>query len=135
MINTKGQTCVSVIMNCYNGEKYLNSAIDSIYNQTYLDWEIIFWDNASKDKSSSIALSYDSKLKYFKSKKTLSLGKARNKALSKCLSLACLSWRQIFGRVGSDAVFSGVGLRRGSCCHFNVSSVWRRPTSKHEYPP
>ena len=71
-------------MNCYNGEKYLNSAIESIYNQTYLNWEIIFWDNASKDKSSSIALSYNSKLKYFKSKKTISLGKARNKALSKC---------------------------------------------------
>ena len=42
---------VSVIMNCYNGEKYLREAIDSVYAQTYTNWEIIFWDNSSTDKS------------------------------------------------------------------------------------
>ena len=26
---------VSVIMNCYNGEKYLREAINSVYGQTY----------------------------------------------------------------------------------------------------
>ena len=56
---------VSIIINCYNGEKYLAQAIDSIYNQTYKNWEIIFWDNASTDKSASIAKSYDSRLKYY----------------------------------------------------------------------
>ena len=40
---------VSVIMNCYNGETYLREAIDSIYAQTYQNWEIIFLDNASTD--------------------------------------------------------------------------------------
>ena len=34
---------VSIIMNCYNGEKYLKEAIDSGYAQTYDNWEIIFW--------------------------------------------------------------------------------------------
>ena len=43
---------VSVIINCYNGEKFLKEAIDSVYNQTYQNWEIIFWDNASTDNSS-----------------------------------------------------------------------------------
>ena len=38
---------VSILMNCFNGEKYLNEAIDSIYVQTYQNWEIIFWDNQS----------------------------------------------------------------------------------------
>ncbi|MBT7590607.1 MAG: glycosyltransferase, partial [Candidatus Scalindua sp.] len=43
---------VSVIMNCLNCEKYLREAIDSVFAQTYEDWEIIFWeDNASKDDS------------------------------------------------------------------------------------
>jgi glycosyltransferase involved in cell wall biosynthesis len=73
---------VSIIMNCYNGEKYLREAIDSIYRQTYENWEIVFWDNASKDKSASIALSYDNKLKYFKSKSTTSLGRARVSAVN-----------------------------------------------------
>ncbi len=37
-----GMPTVSVIMNCLNGEKYLKEAIDSVYAQTYKDWEIIF---------------------------------------------------------------------------------------------
>ena len=72
---------VSIIMNCYNSDKYLKEAIDSIYAQTCDNWEIIFWDNCSSDRSSSIAKSYDGKLKYFLAKQTTSLGKARNFAL------------------------------------------------------
>ena len=62
------QPLVTIIMNCYNGEKYLKEAIDSVYNQTYDNWEIIFWDNASTDKSAEIAKSYNSKIRYFSSK-------------------------------------------------------------------
>jgi len=74
---------VSVIMNCYNGEKYLKEAIDSIYRQTFTDWEIIFFDNASTDSSASIAKSYDSKIKYFYNKVNVKLGEARKLALEK----------------------------------------------------
>ena len=38
---------VSVIMNCHNGEKYLEQSIKSIISQTYKNWELIFWDNVS----------------------------------------------------------------------------------------
>ena len=38
-------------MNCYNGEKYLQESIDSILKQSYQNWELIFWDNQSTDKS------------------------------------------------------------------------------------
>jgi glycosyltransferase involved in cell wall biosynthesis len=74
---------VSVIMNCYNGEKYLREAVDSVYAQTFTDWEIILWDDASTDGTESIARSYDKKLKYFKGEKASSLGQARNFALEK----------------------------------------------------
>lgn len=70
-------------MNCYNGEKYLHEAIDSVYAQTYANWEIIFWDNASTDNSAKIAKSYDSKLQYFCGEHTIPLGDARNKAIKK----------------------------------------------------
>ena len=57
---------ISIIMNCYNGEKYLQESLDSVINQTYKNWELIFWDNQSKDKSSEIFKSYkDKRLKYF----------------------------------------------------------------------
>jgi len=59
------QQLVSVIMNCHNGEKYLREAIDSVYAQTYKNWEIIFWDNYSTDNSAKIAKSYNDKLKYY----------------------------------------------------------------------
>ena len=65
------QPLVSVIMNCYNSDKYLKEAIDSVYNQSYSNWEIIFWDNASNDSSSAIAKSYDERLKYFLAKENL----------------------------------------------------------------
>ena len=42
---------ISIIMNCYNGEKYLQEALDSVINQTYKNWELIFWDNNSSDNS------------------------------------------------------------------------------------
>lgn len=74
---------VSIIMNCYNSGMFLREAIDSVYNQTFKDWEIIFWDNASTDNSAQIAASFDNKLKYFRSEKNLSLGHARNLALEK----------------------------------------------------
>ena len=77
------ESCVSIIMNCYNGEKYLREAIDSVYAQNYEHWEIIFWDNASTDNTSQIAQSYDSRLKYFCAEVNTNLGPARNMALEK----------------------------------------------------
>lgn len=74
---------ISIIMNCYNGEQFLKSALDSIYHQTYQNWEIIFWDNASTDRSADIAQSYGSKLKYFKALNTTPLGEARVLATEK----------------------------------------------------
>ena len=75
---------ISIIINCYNSDEFLKKSIDSVYSQTYKNWEIIFWDNNSSDKSSSIAKSYDKKLIYFKSNKTTRLYEARNEALKKC---------------------------------------------------
>ncbi len=72
---------VSVIMNCLNCSEYLPEAIDSVFAQTYTNWEIVFWDNASTDNSAEIAKSYGGKLRYFRSDKTYPLGEARNLAI------------------------------------------------------
>lgn len=76
----KNEPLVSIIMNCHNSDKFLKAALDSVYNQSYQNWEIIFWDNNSIDSSSKIAKSYDSKLKYFKSEEFTNLGEARRRA-------------------------------------------------------
>ena len=80
---SKEEPLVSVVINCYNGERFLKEAIDSVYAQSYQNWEIIFWDNGSTDNSALIAKSYDERLKYFLSKETTSLGIARNMAMQK----------------------------------------------------
>lgn len=68
-------------MNCCNGEEYLRQALDSIFEQTYYDWEIIFWDNASIDKSAEIAKSYGEQVRYFASEITYPLSTVRNLAI------------------------------------------------------
>ena len=81
--NKQNSSLVSVIINCYNGEEYLKQAIDSIYNQTYKNWEIIFWDNCSTDKSAEIAKNYGDKVLYYKSNINTTLGEARTEAIKK----------------------------------------------------
>ena len=84
MTNKSDNNLISVIMNCHNSEKYLSESIESVLNQTYKNWEIIFWDNASTDKSADIFKSYkDDRLKYFYSENFTSLGHARNLAIEK----------------------------------------------------
>ena len=52
---------ISVIIPVYNVEKYLKKCIDSILNQTFQDFEIIFIDDGSTDKSLKILEEYKNK--------------------------------------------------------------------------
>ena len=84
LLDFKKASKVSIIMNCYNGEKYLTEALNSVINQSYQNWELIFWDNNSSDNSESIVKSFkDERIKFFRSPKKDSLANARNKALKK----------------------------------------------------
>jgi glycosyltransferase involved in cell wall biosynthesis len=75
---------VSVIINCFNGSKFVNNCLRSVINQSYSNYEIIFFDNNSTDNSTKIAKKFNSKkIKIFKSKKKLKLYDARNKAIDK----------------------------------------------------
>lgn len=75
---------VSVIVNCFNGEKYLRRALDSIICQTYHDLEVIFWDNMSTDRSAQIFKSYDDpRFRYFLAPRHTLLYEARNYAIEK----------------------------------------------------
>ena len=76
------QPLVSVIINCYNGEEFLRETIDSVINQTYSNWELIFWDNQSTDSTAEIIKSYqDDRIRYFYAPNHTPLGEARNLAM------------------------------------------------------
>ena len=68
---------VSILMNGYNAQKYLKEAIESVYSQTYKNWEIIFIDNCSTDSTKIIIDAYDDKIKYYKTPENVSLCTAR----------------------------------------------------------
>ena len=76
------QPLVSVIINCYNGEEFLRETIDSVINQTYSNWELIFWDNQSTDSTAEIIKGYhDDRIRYFYAPAHTPLGEARNLAM------------------------------------------------------
>ena len=80
----KKKILVSIIVNCFNGERYLEETLKSVINQTYQNWELIFWDNQSSDNSSEIIKSYKHpKFNYFYAPTHTHLGKARELALKK----------------------------------------------------
>lgn len=46
---------ISIIMGIYNCADTLGDAIESIFAQTYTDWELIMCDDGSKDSTYEIA--------------------------------------------------------------------------------
>jgi len=57
---------VSVVLNCYNHERYIGEAIESVLAQTYADFELILIDNGSTDGSRKIMQSYmDDRIRLF----------------------------------------------------------------------
>jgi glycosyltransferase involved in cell wall biosynthesis len=63
---------VSVGLPVYNGEQFLESALDSLLRQTYADFELIISDNASTDGTEAICRRYaalDSRVRYYRSER------------------------------------------------------------------
>lgn len=74
---------VSVIMNCLDCQAFVREALDSVLAQSFTDWEVIFWDNASSDASGDIARGYgDARIRYCRGEQTIPLGAARNLAIA-----------------------------------------------------
>lgn len=66
---------VSVVMGCYNDEKYIREAIDSILNQTINDLELLIIDDCSSDSTIEIIESYsDNRITFIKNTENKGLG-------------------------------------------------------------
>lgn len=73
---------ISIIINCFNGEKYLRETLETVLEQDFPNWELIFWDNQSSDKTAEIVKSFnEDRFRYFYADEHTSLGEARNCAM------------------------------------------------------
>ncbi len=78
----------SVMMNVYNGAPYLRATLDSLLAQTFTDWELVVWDDCSRDDSVDICRSYaDPRIRIFTSAQNMGLGSARSAAFAKTRGL------------------------------------------------
>lgn len=80
----KSSPLVSVIIACYNAERYINICLNSIVNQTYKNIEIIICDDASNDNSYSILEEWklkDNRIKVIKNDKNCFSAASRNKCI------------------------------------------------------
>lgn len=71
---------ISIIILNYNGKKWLKKLLDSLFSQTYKNFEIIFVDNDSNDDSLDFVKNNytDARLKIIKSKKNLGFAGGNN---------------------------------------------------------
>ena len=78
-------SCLSVIVPCYNGEKFIGRCLESLVNQTLQDIEIIVINDGSTDNSQDIIDSYANKYHNIKAYKIPNSGiaDARNFGVSK----------------------------------------------------
>lgn len=59
----ENEILISVIIPCYNAEKYINKCIDSILNQSFRNYEIICVNDGSTDSTLHILKEYEKKNK------------------------------------------------------------------------
>ncbi|MEB2784730.1 glycosyltransferase family 2 protein [Algoriphagus persicinus] len=71
---------VSIVLPTYNRAHLVSRAINSVINQTYLNWELIIVDDFSKDDSISVIKSYlkDDRIKLYENKVNLGGSGSRN---------------------------------------------------------
>lgn len=82
-----GNPTISVIMGIYNCAPYLQEALDSLYSQTYKDFEIILCDDGSKDDTYKIAKENQKRhpeIVLLKNPRNMGL----NQTLNNCLAVA-----------------------------------------------
>lgn len=94
------QVLVSVLIPCFNAEKYAEEAIRSIMNQTYQNLEIILIDDCSTDGTLQILNKLsgeDERIKIHQNSENLRLIKTLNEGIALCLG-------QYIARMDSDDI-------------------------------
>lgn len=122
MNTSTAEPLVSVILPTFNGEKYLDDALKSVYSQTYQPYEVIVVDDGSRSgRVSEICQKYGDKLTYVR-QENRGVSAARNAGIraSRGVYIAFLDdddlWRPeklkkqvgLFERLAADGIAAGL---------------------------
>ena len=72
---------VSIVMNVHNGRQFIEQSCGSVIAQTFTNWELIIFDNASSDDCTSLVAGNDERIKIHRCNIKRSLAAARNEAV------------------------------------------------------
>ena len=87
------EPAVTVLMAVYNGERHLEESIDSVFAQTFEDFELLVVDDGSTDATSQILAGYvDSRLRVIRNELNLGVTRSLNRGLGE--SRGCYVARQ-----------------------------------------
>ena len=95
----------SVIISAYNVEEYIESAINSVLNQNFNDYEIIVVEDKSTDNTLRKIMKYKGKIKIIKNKVNKGLGAVRN------IGIAKATGEYILHLDGDDTLYNESTLR------------------------
>tara|TARA_R110000851_G_scaffold99859_1_gene215176 strand:- start:81 stop:863 length:783 start_codon:yes stop_codon:yes gene_type:complete len=76
---------VSIIIPTFNSEKFISETLQSVFSQTYRNWEIILVDDCSSDNTVAIILEMvqkDNRIHFFQLKNNSGTGVARNMGIT-----------------------------------------------------
>lgn len=73
---------VSIIMPSWNTERFIAETIQSVIDQTYVNWELLIVDDCSSDNTDEVVASFkDDRIKYLHNEKNSGAALTRNKAM------------------------------------------------------
>jgi len=107
---------VSIITVCYNSEKYIKHAIESVLSQTYKNIEYIIVDGKSKDNTVSIINKYRDRISTFISEPDKGIYDAMNKGILSATG-------DIIGILNSDDFYIENNVIEGVVSRFQESST------------
>lgn len=90
-LKPNAQPLFSVLIANYNNGKYLEACLQSIFSQTYTNWEIVIVDDASIDNSMSIYVKYknNKQVKIFKNSENKGCGYTKRKCVEYAKGSIC----------------------------------------------
>ncbi len=137
MLNKKNDPLVSIVIATYNRANLIKRAINSILNQTYVNYEIIVVDDGSIDNTKEVVESFNKhKIRYIKHKNNKGASAARNTGI-KCSKGDFIAFQDSDDEWLPEKLEKEMKVFEKSNTHVGVvyTGIWYIKNDKKKYVP